>query len=143
MPHSRVDGFCRDLRSRVGASTFRATAIAIARRSAMLIAVFVLTVLSQSVIGTAQADELSLQRLTSRYYTIYTNLAADEALALGQHMDIVFAEYQRRFTTAGFTSRDESPMPLYLFKRRNEYHSFLASHNVNSANTDGMFFVRA
>lgn len=132
MPHSRVDGFCRDLRSSERP-----------RVRWMMAAVLALLLVIAALAPThAQAEEINLQRLTSRFYTIFTNLPTEEARALGQHMDIVFGEYQRRFTSAGFTSRDDSPMPLYLFRRRSDYHSFLASHNVNSTNTDGMFFVR-
>lgn len=81
-----------------------------------------------------------LQSFASKSYTIYTNLTRAEARPFGAHMDAVYGEYCRRFN--GFGGDTHDPMPLYLFRTQEQYLTFLASHNINATNTEGLFFVQ-
>lgn len=80
-----------------------------------------------------------LTRYESRSYHVFHNLSAAEAKLFASHMDAVFDEYSARF--ANLSSSKPRPMPLYLFRKQAEYEAFMASIDINAANTGGMFFV--
>jgi hypothetical protein len=84
-----------------------------------------------------RADDL--RSYSSRCYAIRSDLPADEVRDFANHMDQVFVAYQQRF--AGFRSRRAGPMPLFLFRTRQGYLHFLASHGINAYGSGGMFFV--
>lgn len=107
----------------------------------------VLLVAASAFAGPARRDKsagkntsIELQTYASKCYTIHTNLTRAEARPFGAHMDAVFNEYGRRFS--GFGSDKRDLMPLYLFRTQDQYLKFLASHNINAANTEGLFFVQ-
>ena len=83
---------------------------------------------------------LRLQRYTTRYYTIHTNLSRNDAVLVGRHMDAVFDEARKQFSVFGQV--EQTRMDLYLFHEQGEYESFIASHNMSATNTGGMFFVQ-
>ena len=90
--------------------------------------------------GPGRTTSPPLTRYTSRQYTIYTNLDREETKEFAAHMDAVFSEYKRRF--ANFTQHDHKAMDLYLFRTQDQYQQFLAEHDINAANTGGMFFIQ-
>ncbi|MCC7407705.1 MAG: hypothetical protein IT442_06510, partial [Phycisphaeraceae bacterium] len=81
----------------------------------------------------------ALRPQRSNYYQIFTNLPPDEAQIYATHMDQVFAAYERRFNA--FEERSTGPMPLYLFRSRQDYQAFLKLQQIDGENSGGMFFV--
>lgn len=84
-------------------------------------------------------DEIVLRGFRSRHYVIYTNLTREETLPYGRHMDELFDQYQRRFSS--FVPRNPEPMPLYLLRTREQYVRYLAGYHIDASNAGGMFFV--
>lgn len=84
-----------------------------------------------------------LREFRSLFYSVKTTLTKDEARVYAEHMDQIYAEYQRRFANSGMQARNTSPMPLYLFRTQYEYQNFLSEFGIRGANTGGMFFVQA
>ncbi len=80
-----------------------------------------------------------LAKFTSKNYTLYTNLSRREAEVFGRHMDLIFAEYTRRF--GAFRKRDRRSMPLYLTRTRQQYINLLSGFGLNASASGGMFFV--
>lgn len=94
--------------------------------------------LAPGVEGALQAVELS--QYHSKYYTVYSNLAQEDVQQYARHMDAVFAQYLKRFQS--FSTRDSRSMPLYLFRTRDQYKSFLSGHGIDGSASGGMFFVQ-
>jgi len=78
-----------------------------------------------------------LKRYTSRHYVIYTDVQRRVAADYARHMDQVFDEYAKRFST--FRRKHEGAMPLYLFRNESDYLEFLAKRGVPARNSGGMF----
>ncbi len=88
--------------------------------------------------ATAGGDEL---RFASRFYDITTDLDRDDAAEVADHMDAVHAEYARRFS--GFGKRNGEALRLWVFRDRDGYTEFLASHGIDGTGSGGMFFRRS
>ncbi len=86
------------------------------------------------------ADRDGLTKFSSRFYTIYSGLSKAETKIYATHMDLVFAEYKRRFRS--FRTRNARPMPLYLFRTREDYVTFMAKQGIDATASGGMFFIR-
>lgn len=82
----------------------------------------------------------SLRHTSSRYYTIQTNANARDVTEIASHMDLIFAEYAKRFSIFG--TQIKQRMPLYLFRTQDDYHRFLHKYGINGVGTGGMFFIR-
>ena len=80
-----------------------------------------------------------LTAYASEHYTIHTNLRRSEAVAYGRHMDLIFAEYSRRFRN--FSARQNQPMPLYLLRTRHQYIALMKNFGFDASSSGGMFFV--
>lgn len=87
----------------------------------------------------AEPRHSPLNTYASAHYVIHTDIPRDEVRRFATHMDAVFRAFERRF--AGFESRDRDPMPVYLFQAEAGYHAFLATQQINAANSSGMFFT--
>ncbi len=85
---------------------------------------------------------LELDSYSSDHYVIHTNLTKKEARIFGKHMDRVFKAYQRKFSNLGLAARNNTAMPLYLLRTREQYIAFMANYGINATNTGGMFFYR-
>lgn len=85
----------------------------------------------------AMSDAVRLRTLHSRHYTIHTNLTAQEAGVFSRHMDLVFDQYDERFSI--FRSGRRRPMDLYLFRTQQQYERFLQKNGIGSLNTGGIF----
>lgn len=83
-----------------------------------------------------------LASFTSRRYVIHTNLTKTETRVFGKHMDRVYDAYVRKFSNIGLASKQDEPMPLYLFRTRDQYATFCRRNGMNGANSGGMFFYR-
>lgn len=81
-----------------------------------------------------------LRQTSSHYYTIQTNASARDVTTIAKHMDLIFAEYAKRFSIFG--TQIKQRMPLYLFRTQNDYQRFLHKHGINGVGTGGMFFIR-
>jgi len=81
--------------------------------------------------------ELTVYR--SGHYLIHTNLTRQEVLPYGQHMDAIYAQYERRFR--GMGTPQIEPMALYLFRTEQQYNRFLAENDIDATHSGGMFFV--
>lgn len=81
------------------------------------------------------ADGLSTFK--SRHYQVNTDLPRERAADLAAHMDLVYAEYRKRFQS--FRPKDRSRPALYLFEYKGAYVSFLAEQGINGQNSGGMF----
>ena len=88
----------------------------------------------------AAAQMPQLTHYNSRFYDIHTNLAKREAQAYGRHMDLIFAEYRKRF--ADFKPRNQGRMRLFLLRSEQDYHAFMAELGISAQNSGCMFFVR-
>ncbi len=111
-------------------------------RAPLLIAVVGLTITASHAPRQAEAETqraFGLRVFASRHYHIHTDLQRTDVVPIGRHMDAIHAQYNARF--AGFRTRDQAPMPLYLFRTREAYHAFLAAHDLASDHSGGMFFV--
>jgi hypothetical protein len=80
-------------------------------------------------------------KFRTRHYQVTTDLDREAARQVGEHMDMVFAEYSDRFRS--FTAKTPGGQPLFVFEKRQDYLDFLASQGVNGAGSAGMFFVTA
>jgi hypothetical protein len=85
---------------------------------------------------------VDLKPYASTHYVIHTDLPKREARVFGKHMDRVFETYHQKFSNIGLAQRDNTPMPLYLLRTREQYVAFMAQYDINAANTGGMFFVQ-
>lgn len=88
-----------------------------------------------------RAQDNSLHVFHSRHYTIHTNLNASETKPFAKHMDIVFDNYQKRFSS--FHTSYRGPLQFYLLRTQKQYIQFLAHYGINGQNSGGMFFVNA
>ncbi len=106
------------------------------------IAVYTLTIAGLLAVAArhAAAENSAMVKYNSRYYTIHSNLSKEEVREYGRHMDAVFKQYSKRFRS--FSTRDGRSMPLYLFRARDHYLSFLKRHNIDGSGSGGMFFIR-
>ena len=74
------------------------------------------------------------------HYWIKTDLPADEANALGRHLNIMYGEYSKRL--ASLPVRAEEKLNVLIFKSRDDYMLTLrARFGVNPTGSGGMFFV--
>ena len=89
--------------------------------------------------GQQVASAAELRVFASHHYHIHTNLTREETVPFGRHMDVVFAQYERRF--ASYTKRDGGLMPLYLFRTQDQYLAFMKKHGIAAEGSGGMFFV--
>ena len=99
------------------------------------LAVSILPLLTASARAeTGPADQV----FESRYYSIHHNLPSAEVKKFGKHMDLIFAEYSRRFS--GLRDRRRGRMKLYLLKTRDDYERQLALFGIDGSASGGMFF---
>lgn len=75
----------------------------------------------------------------SRAYHIITNVDRALSKEIGEHMDAVYAEYDRRFSQ--FSPKAAQKHDLYVFQTQQQYMGFLASHGIDATGSGGMFFV--
>ncbi len=61
----------------------------------------------------------------TKFYSVRTDLPKEEAIALAEHMDLVFASYKEMFT--GFGRWRPKQLTLWLFADRDDYKSTLLS----------------
>ncbi|MEM1098054.1 MAG: DUF1570 domain-containing protein, partial [Planctomycetota bacterium] len=89
----------------------------------------------------ASARPPQLETYESRHYEIRTNLSRDEAVKLGQHMDLVFREYDRVLRALRGSAR--GLQPIYLLRTKEQYHALLdAKYGIDARGSGGMFFWR-
>ena len=79
-----------------------------------------------------------LQTFESRAYRIHTNLLREEAQEYGQHMDLIYRAYARRF--ASLRGGDRDKQNLYLLRTRDDYISTMRSFGIDASATGGVFF---
>ncbi len=88
--------------------------------------------------GATAGDMLNFK---SRFYEISTDLDREMARQVADHMDLVFAEYTRRFSQ--FRPRAAAKNPLVVFRRETDYLEFLARHGIDGTGSGGMFFIKS
>jgi len=89
----------------------------------------------------AADDHLSV--FASAHYHIHTDLSRRQTVPFGRHMDLLFDQYERRFSrlrTLGAVD-PETGLPLYLLSTEERYHRFMQRVGVAAQNSGGMFFV--
>lgn len=84
----------------------------------------------------ALAKEL---RFKSRAYDVTSDLSREELDPLIDRMDLVAAEYARRFSS--FRTRDARSPALRIYRTAGAYMDHLAELGINGANSAGMFYV--
>ena len=90
--------------------------------------------------GEARAGKLYQFMSRGRHYQITTDVDRKLAKKIAEHMELVYAEYDRRLSA--FHTRDSRAMPLYVLSTRAKYKRIMRSNfGINAANTSGMFFV--
>src|SRR5688572_12857032 len=76
------------------------------------------------------------------HYWIKTDLPADEAISLAQHLNFMYAEYSKRL--ASMPVRVQERLNVLLFKDRRDYElTLLARFGVSAKGSGGMFFVNS
>jgi len=78
-----------------------------------------------------------LTSFTSENYQVHTDLPRQRVAEMVSHMDLVYAEYRKRFKS--FKPKDRSRPALYLFDQQGSYVGFLAEHDIDGRNSGGMF----
>jgi hypothetical protein len=79
----------------------------------------------------AEDDLPDLPVIRTKYYRIHTDINRELALDLGERMDAMFGEYQRRL--ANFRTEKAAPaMEVYLFQRQKDYLRFTGERWRNS-----------
>ncbi|MEX1017243.1 MAG: DUF1570 domain-containing protein [Phycisphaeraceae bacterium] len=86
------------------------------------------------------AAQPSLNTWESRFYEIHTNLPREEVIEYARHMDLVYAEFERRF--AHLRDRRRVDQPLYLLATQQDYMHLLGSVGIDGTGSGGMFFIR-
>ena len=86
----------------------------------------------------AQVSLADLQTLESRAYRIHTNLTREEAQEYGQHMDLIYRAYSKRFASLRGSDRDKQN--LYLLRTREDYISTMRDFGIDASATGGVFF---
>ncbi len=84
-------------------------------------------------------DAQALNRFTSRFYEVFTDLPAAEVRPIAGHMDAVFAEYVNRFRE--FPAKNSQPVKFYVYSTKAGYLDGLKSKGINAVNTSGIFFA--
>ena len=75
------------------------------------------------------------------HYWIRTDLPADRANELAQHMNIMYDEFARRL--AALPARAPAPMTVLLFENSIDYLETLQfKYGIDATGTGGMFFVK-
>ncbi|MCH7870980.1 MAG: hypothetical protein IID33_04705, partial [Planctomycetes bacterium] len=88
----------------------------------------------------ARAGKLYQFMSRGRRYQITTDVDRKLAKQIANHMDRVYAEYDRRLSD--FHARDSRAMPLYILSTRKAYMKIMRENfGINASNTSGMFFV--
>ncbi|MEM9752318.1 MAG: DUF1570 domain-containing protein [Planctomycetota bacterium] len=111
------------------------------RLNPLFFAAFSTVCLSLLLCLSASARPPQLETYESRHYEIRTNLSRDEAVKLGQHMDLVFREYDRVLRALRGSAR--GLQPIYLLRTKEQYHALLdAKYGIDARGSGGMFFWR-
>ncbi|MFG0307067.1 MAG: DUF1570 domain-containing protein [Phycisphaerales bacterium JB040] len=93
------------------------------------------------VVGLAAAGAFGsdeLRRHRSSQYTILHSVDDETVREIGRHMDVVFREYARRFSS--FPVRNGGDLTLYVFGTEAEYMAFFSEMGMNATGSGGMFF---
>lgn len=86
----------------------------------------------------AAAGINDLSRFESRAYILHTNLTREEALEYGEHMDLIYREYAKRF--AVLQGKGRGKQNLYLLRTRRDYIEAMAEFGIRAEASGGMFF---
>lgn len=86
--------------------------------------------------GIALAKETTFK---SKSYEVVSDLSREELDPLVKRMDLVAAEYARRFSA--FHQRDGRPSALRLYRTQDAYLKHLADQGFDGSNTAGVFYV--
>ena len=86
--------------------------------------------------GIALAKETSFK---SKSYDVVSDIPREELDPLVKRMDLVAAEYARRFSA--FHQRDGRPSALRLYRTQDAYLKHLADQGFDGSNTAGVFYV--
>lgn len=100
-------------------------------------------VLTSTAAPIAKAQVPGLSKFESRAYVIHTNLTRDEALEYGQHMDLIYKEYAKRFSALRGEGRGKQN--LFLLRTRQDYVEALVILGLPrdiASSSGGMFFWR-
>lgn len=81
-----------------------------------------------------------LPEIETRAYRIRSDLHRDDFRRVGEHMDLVYRELDRRFS--GFPVYGAGKLPLWVFSEQDDYLEALGGQGVNGLGTAGMFFAR-
>lgn len=113
-------------------------------RSAHIIAITALALLaSVSALTAAQNDLPWWDRAphgNSRHYWIKSDLPADEARELANHLDRVYEAFHQRL--GSLPQRVPEQLNVFIFRDRDEYLATLGSRfNINAMGTAGVFFM--
>jgi hypothetical protein len=104
----------------------------------MLIGLLCLAAMTEMAIAAAAGSKMTMIR--SRFYDISTDVDPELAKQISEHMDLVFAEYSRRFSQ--FRPRSAGKNPLSVFRHHADYMKFLAGHGIDATGSGGMFFYK-
>ncbi len=90
---------------------------------------------SQAVAAAGLAD---LDKYTSRFYVVHTNLTKAQAVEFGAHMDLVYASFSKQFRA--LRGKKQRPQNLYLLRSHQDYQQTLRELGFDGTGTGGVFF---
>lgn len=91
--------------------------------------------------ASARAIDLRTPTFQTSSYDFYSDLPADDFKRVVEHMELMHAEYARRF--ARYQPRDSERMSVWVFATQRGYLEFLATNQTDGRGTGGIFFVNA
>lgn len=104
--------------------------------------VFLVAALGAAVSGwavpVASAGSGPLRVIETRFYRIHTDLEPAPTQRVAEHMDKIYADYDRRFSA--FRARDTGRLDAWVFERQEDYLVHLAELGFNARGTGGVFF---
>jgi len=91
------------------------------------------------IVKDAKQKQPKLRRLRTRFYDLHTDLPDKLARLVGNHMDRVHVEYQRRFR--GFPVKQKLYQPLHFYRTKAGFYSYLQSMGIDGRGSAGMWFL--
>lgn len=79
----------------------------------------------------------------SKYYSVRSDLSAEESQAWARHLDIMYEEYTKRLVmSGGLRRRSPEVLNVLLFARQQDYLDTLRTQfGINAMGSAGMFFI--
>jgi hypothetical protein len=92
--------------------------------------------------GARSSKAARLRSYPSKHYEVESTLGRKDTRVLSKHMDRIFEAYRAKFGDIGLKKKNALTMTMYLFRGQEQYQRFMAKHEIDAANSGGMFFYQ-